>query len=237
MHDDATKLPVNNSEDVKYEQLRNAPPLPTRRLNHDQNGYQLRSVQPISLEQPLSTKGDETFLDLNTTADTGNPEASRRSRDPADWIDFNGIKSLKRRTLLPSILERHSENEHEVLHTHSSDRANIRGRTDSMDTSNISWTNTPSTEIGGHRRARKLSKNGGPTRIKSIGSAPIRSTPALTTGGNMRGSLHLEPIMIPSHHSHNTEIIQESFDSVNGQSALNDLDYVYTQRMEEKGYF
>ncbi|KAF9078350.1 hypothetical protein BDP27DRAFT_6215 [Rhodocollybia butyracea] len=80
----------------------------------------------------------------------------------------------------------------------------------SMETLDISWLQRPvsedyeayseeaivqralRTKISGQRRSRSA------PRIKSIGKAPRRYTPSLTTTGHTRESIYIEPIIIPS---------------------------------------
>ncbi|KAF5384152.1 hypothetical protein D9615_003189 [Tricholomella constricta] len=61
------------------------------------------------------------------------------------------------------------------------------------------------------------------SRIKSIGRVPMRSTPVpVKARHNLRGSLHIERILIPPKEETNVELVQGSLDSVYGRSVLRD---------------
>ncbi|KAG6828722.1 hypothetical protein H0H92_006951 [Tricholoma furcatifolium] len=96
----------------------------------------------------------------------------------------------------------------------------ISRRTESMETHRISWLNNPEPEEE-VQLVRAVSLKSQVGRIKSIGKAPMRSTPRPTRAGLAR-SMHIEQIQIPPKENLNVEIIQGSLESTCSRGVLRD---------------
>ncbi|KAG6917368.1 hypothetical protein DXG01_002833 [Tephrocybe rancida] len=164
-----------------------------------------------------TTLTNDSYLDFESALGSGKSRAFIRDSDgiahPADWIDFGAIPGAGR---LPPVVEEEGERQERTLSRHSR-------KSGSMGTLRISWLNNPDAEEEAQlTRAVSLKKHA--ARIKSVGKAPMRSTPRPINPLRARGSLHIEHIQIPVKEDSNVEIIQGSLDSSYGRSMLRDSD-------------
>lgn len=195
----------------------------------------------------LTADTDDAFLDFGTALDTGKSKAFTRNSDakahPADWIDYDAIRPMDG---LSSIAEDHIASHQTSTHTasRSEDNRSLR-KSDGVDVLKIPWLKHPEMEEE-ERRLGAMSNKARLARIKSVGKAPMRSTPVpMKTGHVIRGSLHIEPIMIPPKQHNNMEIIQGSLDSTYSRSVLRDSEvlgiedgsYAQDLKLKKRGYF
>jgi len=165
---------------------------------------------------------ENPFLDLATALDSSRGRQWNRNSTMARavaWIGANNERSGKPMSELPSINMVEGNNKSVVPQTPTS--------ASSMDPRRlvISWLKNPDLE----REERKLNRGMSNadrrpqlTRIKSVGKAPMRSTPAPVHTRHARGSLHIQPIMIPPKRADTMEIIQGSVDSPDSGRVLRD---------------
>jgi hypothetical protein len=89
-----------------------------------------------------------------------------------------------------------------------------RERVKSTDTLSIPWLKNPEMMAEDEARlANVLGRNAPPSRFKTVGKAPRKYTPTPINTGHTRGSIAIEPIMIPRQVTPNMEIVQGSLTS------------------------
>ncbi|KAJ3505516.1 hypothetical protein NLJ89_g7374 [Agrocybe chaxingu] len=95
------------------------------------------------------------------------------------------------------------------------DLQNLHDRGKSIDNLIIPWLKHPDDE-------RKIVKetNAQITRVKSVGKAPRKSTPTPTRSGLVRGSLHLQPLVIPPRNDSMPEAVQVQVEYGSVESTL-----------------
>ncbi|KAG6840025.1 hypothetical protein C0991_009491 [Blastosporella zonata] len=127
----------------------------------------------------------ETYIDSESALSSGKSRAFMRgstaTSHPADWIDFHSIPGAG--------LPEESNGESHSGYQHSR-------KSGSMGTLRISWLENP--EIEEAQLTRAVSLKTYVARIKSIGKAPIRSTPRPIKTAHAHGSCHLAHIQIPT---------------------------------------
>lgn len=98
----------------------------------------------------------------------------------------------------------------------------------------IPWLKNPKMEEEERRLAHRLPKKTQLARIKTLGSAPERLTPAPVRSHHPKGSFHLQSIRIPPNDAGMVEIVQGSLESAySGRSVLRDSQVL---QIEEGGY-
>ncbi|GLB39973.1 hypothetical protein LshimejAT787_0704830 [Lyophyllum shimeji] len=248
MNEEVTSKAVSNS---------NLPDQPILTLRNPSADFKAASVPTSALSTPVTvpsgytptppaqststTDTDDAFLDFGSVLDTGKSRAFTRdsagSTHPADWIDYEAIP--KTMSVLAPVAEE-ADGQPRVSVTRGASHSSRRSS--SLGALTISWLKSAEMEEEERRLARAVSRKAPPSRIKSIGKAPMRSTPLPTRTGQTRGSLHIERIMIPPKQESNVEIVQGSLDSTHGRSVLRDSEVLgiedgsYARDMRLKGY-
>jgi hypothetical protein len=166
------------------------------------------SVKPLPTQLRAPQSRGVSFLNVDDSdLSRSNSSPSRRSpQGPASEDN----KSAQRK----SILKNHGD---------QGGQLRVQGSDTNMATYRVSWAQEA--EIIGTERqaARDTIQRPAPARIKSVGSAPLRSSPSLTSNEHTRGSMHLEHIMVPPHRS-NTHAVQGSVDSGDREGILSDTE-------------
>jgi len=203
---------------------------------------------PTQSALTLTADTEHEFPDYGSALDTGKSRTFTRDSaavtgtDPADWIDFDAIPKGPTATMLPPVMEE-GDGERRVPAVRSGSQHSRRNG--SMGAPTILWLKNPEMEEheAERRRARTVGRKGQLSRIKSIGKAPIRSTPAPVKVRHARNSVAIERIVIPPKEDSNVEIIQGSLDSAYSRNVLRDEEVLaiedgsYARDLRQKGYF
>ncbi|KAF9463236.1 hypothetical protein BDZ94DRAFT_633486 [Collybia nuda] len=201
-------------------------------------------AQTLTGQSVLTPDTEDGFIDLGTALHGAKSrEVMRRSSGvtkQADWIDYDAIRPIDK---LPSIVidEGHKGRVRTASDATSYRESNLR-QSEGLDGLAIPWLKPPNVEEEERRIARSMRKTD-LSRIKSVGKAPRRSTPVPVRTRYARGSLHIEPIMIPPKERGMTEAIQGSLDSTYSRSVLRDSEVLgiedgsLAKARKERGYF
>ncbi|KAG6857485.1 hypothetical protein H0H87_002110 [Tephrocybe sp. NHM501043] len=187
------------------------------------SNYMPVPATPVA-QSVMTAQTEDPYMDFGPALNSGKSRAFVRESSglspAADWIDYNAIPGPP----LPLVTEE-SERLARIGHRRSR-------KSGSMGTLRISWIKNPDMEEAQLTRAVSLKSH--IARIKSVGKAPIRSTPRPTRTTHTRGSLHIEHIQIPKKEFSNVEIIQGSFESAYDCSILRDSDVLGNEDFTNK---
>ncbi|KAF8153071.1 hypothetical protein B0H34DRAFT_800323 [Crassisporium funariophilum] len=174
---------------------------------------------PFSVIQDSTPGTEDPFLDLGTALHTGKsgqfkpsqpraPSTPIQELDPvplrqnddklartAEWIGTSATVQVAK----------------VVAEARDKSLQNLHDRGVSIDHLAIPWLKSPEMEEAERKLARAISakRSQPPSRFKSVGKAPRKATPAPVLPGYARGSLHLEPIIIPPRNGNMPEVILE----------------------------
>lgn len=245
-----TRVPISVPLGTPIRTLRNI----SARFNYDVSVPSSATTTPVTMFSGYTqTSTGRSVLTPDTEdgfADYGNALHSGKSREltrnssgaarPADWIDYDAIRPIDK---LPSIVI--NEGHKGRVRTASdvpSYRASQLRKSDGMDGLAVPWLKNPDLDEEEQEMERAM-REGRLSRIKSVGKAPRRATPAPIRTGYARGSLHIEPIMIPPKEPGMTKAIQGSLDSTHSPGVLRDSEVLgiedgsWAKAAKERGYF
>lgn len=186
-----------------------------------------RRQPPQPLQMPSLFKGPsadnpssatETFLTFSSET----LESPRRSswKDDRDQNYEHFRSAEKNDTILEAagLLRKSSLRRSAMLETIAEMPARNSRVSEDREAQDLSYAEQPTGKLR-KKRSRGSHKH---THNMSIGTAPMRSTPAPTTINDTRGSLHIDSIFFPRRESSNFNVLPESFKSFNSRGVLRD---------------
>lgn len=165
-------------------------------------------------------------------------ELTRNSR-PVDWIDYDAIRPIDNLTSI--VIDEGHKGRVRTVSDVPSYRVGQLPKSDGMDGFAVPWLKNPDLDEEEREMGRAM-REGRLSRIKSVGKAPRRATPAPIRTGYARGSLHIEPIMIPPKEPGMTKAVQGSLDSTHSPGVLRDSEVLgiedgsWAKAVKERGY-
>jgi hypothetical protein len=164
-----------------------------------------KPVQPPVLAQQTATTTKQP-----TTPRRFTPRDEKLSRI-AEWVDSSA-------SLAVAQMQAAAETP-----TGDNSLQNLHDRGKSIDNLAIPWLESSEMMEENERRiANAMSSSGKkpqqPSRLKSVGKAPSRPTPAPVPAGFTRGSLHLRAIVIPPRNANMPEAVQIEYSSLESES-------------------
>jgi len=178
----------------------------------------------------LTPDTDDPFLYEAALHSGKSRELGYKSSNTARTARWIGSSSRPSNDLPLDVVAEQYPQEHAPSHALSQpiserDTANeLRDRVRSTDTLTIPWLKNPEMmEEDEVRLTEVLGRKSPPSRFKTVGKAPRKYTPTPIKTGYARGSIAIEPIMIPRQGEANMEVIQGSLTSTSsGGGVLRD---------------